>query len=202
MINSSFSGYDKSSHTDRCSGDFVADPVPDNVSVYQRESNKNNNRKPSKSTGRDLRMPGTVVFGVPSTKAICVNFVTVVVSTIGLIVLVLGYCCLGGAVFEWLESNSENETIVNDRRHVAALVKQHAANLYAQLQLDATNQSIDTVTTISLILNNVSYDAFIIGDEGNWDGEPEGEPVSLDWTLSGAILFSVTTITTIGKVNL
>lgn len=190
-------GYLEHNQSEETSIDFVADKTIDNISAYERESNRNNNAQTT--TGEKLHMPGTVVYGVPSTKAICVNFVTVVVSTIGLIVLVLGYCCLGGAVFEWLESNSENETIVNDRRHVAALVKQHAANLYAQLQLDATNQTIDTVTTISLILNNVSTDAFIVGDEGNWDGEIEGEPVSLDWTLSGAILFSVSAITTIGE---
>lgn len=124
---------------------------------------------------------------------------TVVISTIGLIALVLGYCCLGGAVFEWLESNTENETILNDRRHVEALIKQHAANLYAQLQLDATNKSVDTVTTITKVLNKVSDDAFQIASDSQWDGEPQGNPVSLDWTLPGAILFSVTTITTIGK---
>lgn len=151
------------------------------------------------SAGKKHYAPGRGNYGAPSTKAVCINFATVVISTVGLIALVLGYCCLGGAVFEWLESNTENETIVNDRRHVEALVKQHAADLYAQLQLDAADQSIDTVTTISGILDNVSSDAFIIAVDSEWDGEIQGSPITLDWTLPGAILFSVTTITTIGK---
>ncbi|XP_067931049.1 potassium channel subfamily K member 5-like [Watersipora subatra] len=133
-----------------------------------------------------------------STKAICINFVTVVISTIGLIALVLGYCCLGGAVFQWLEADSEEENVLNDRRLVEALVKQHAAKLYTQLQQDASNQTIDRVSIISDVLDNVSSDAFDVAQNQNWDGMPQGDPLSLDWTLPGAILFSVTTITTIG----
>ena len=159
-------------------------------------TNNNAHRAPSKGRQHGLSSIG---YNKRNIKAICINFVTVVISTIGLIALVLGYCCLGGAVFEWLESNTENETILNDRRHVEALIKQHAANLYAQLQLDATNKSVDTVTTITKVLNKVSDDAFQIASDSQWDGEPQGNPVSLDWTLPGAILFSVTTITTIGK---
>lgn len=168
-------------------GDFI------DYTAYEQSSNITNNAK---------HTSGTVTYGSPNTKAICVNFVTVIVSTLGLIVLVIAYSMLGGAVFEWLESNSENETIVNDRRHVAALVKQHAANLYAQLQLDASIQSIDTVDTVSSILIQVSTDAFKMGDEGNWDGNPQGHNVTLDWTFSGAVLFAVTTITTIGNYDL
>lgn len=157
------------------------------------------NNSAKATQGQKLHMPGKVAYGAPSTKAICINFLTVVISTLGLIVVVLAYCCLGGAVFEWLEAKSEGETIATDRLHVSALVKQHAANLYAQLQLDATNQTIDTVGTISNILHNVSQDAFRIADGYSWDGEAVGQPINLDWTLPGAILFSVTTIATIGN---
>lgn len=160
--------------------------------------NLNNNAR--KNGGRRLNIPGVSGYSTPSTKAICINFVTVVVSTIGLIFLVLGYCCLGGAVFEWLESNTEKETIVNNRRHVEALVKQHAANLYKQLQV--VDESVDTITVITDILNNISRDAYSTAKNSQWDGEGQGASISLDWTFPGAILFSATTITTIGALVL
>lgn len=153
------------------------------------------------STGQEISTTGTVMFGPSRVRAICINFLTVIVSTLGLILAVLGYCVLGGSVFEWLEANTEKELKVTDRLHVAALIKQHAASLYTNLQLDASNQSLDTVSTIAVILKNVSNDAFKIADDTSWDGERVGQTVVLDWTLSGAILFSVTTITTIGELD-
>ena len=158
----------------------------------------NDNKTITQSTGKDVVLKGTVTYGTQGGKAICLNVLTTVISTIGLIFLVVGYCCLGGAVFEWLEAGTEKESVINDRRLVEAIVKQHAANLYARLQTESVNQSLDTVRTISDVLRQISVQSYQVGDSGSWDGQAIGVGVNLDWTFPGAVLFSVTTLTTIG----
>lgn len=123
------------------------------------------------------------------------------ISTLGLIVVVIAYCCLGGATFKWLEADKEREAILRDRLRVTALVKQHAAKLFSQIHIDYTNKTVEFLTNTELTLKNVSRDAFYIAERYSWDGRATGSTVTLDWTLPGAILFSVTTITTIGKLS-
>jgi len=146
-------------------------------------------------------MKGKPRLGRQNVWTILLNFISVIMSTLGLIILVLAYCLLGGAIFQWLEADTEMIGIMNGRTTVTATIKKYSADIYAQIHLDSANQSVEPLTSIRQILDQVADEAYDMSQNGEWDGVTENDAnITLNWTFSGAVLFAVTTITTIGNL--
>ncbi|GAB1597517.1 TWiK family of potassium channels protein 18-like [Argonauta hians] len=120
------------------------------------------------------------------------SFITFFFSNIGLCSLVIGYSILGGFIFQKLEApNEENErgtVTLHRQRHVIRLW-----NLTEELNiLHEENWS----RIADEVLLDFQQEVFVAIKKQGWDGN-EGR-TELQWSFAGALLYSVTVITTIG----
>ncbi|XP_048251832.1 TWiK family of potassium channels protein 18-like [Haliotis rufescens] len=132
----------------------------------------------------------------PSDKKSCVvcckRFTTFVFSHIGLCSLVVAYSVLGGFIFMKLEAPSE----VVERNNMAANRKQQVLALW-NLTVDLNVLYEGNWTQLADdVLKAFQKQVYTATKEKGWDGKDgEGE---LQWSFAGALLYSVTVITTIG----
>ncbi|XP_014780101.1 TWiK family of potassium channels protein 18 [Octopus bimaculoides] len=122
----------------------------------------------------------------------CKTFITFFFSNIGLCSLVIGYSILGGFIFQKLEApNEENErgtVTLHRQRHVIRLW-----NLTEELNiLHEENWS----RIADEVLLDFQQEVFVAIKKQGWDGK-DGT-AELQWSFAGALLYSVTVITTIG----
>lgn len=121
------------------------------------------------------------------------HFVAFLFSTVGSCCLLVGYTILGGFLFQFLESWNEMEMKedmrLTRRRYVKMLwnVTENLNVLYER------NWSVEA----DAILENYTRHVFQATKKKGWDGTDR--EMELQWSFSGALLYSITVVTTIGK---
>ncbi|XP_067942891.1 potassium channel subfamily K member 9-like [Watersipora subatra] len=141
-------------------------------------------------------------------SSILIRVVTYILSTLGLLMMVVLYSIIGGFIFSWLEKDNEQKAKLSGREKIVALTYQTATEIYNTLEENAKAGGVlaSRDNTLEFLENRTSQffkDSWQLTKDGTWDGtrESDGEVV-LDWTFTGALLFSVTTIATIGYGNI
>jgi len=125
--------------------------------------------------------------------ACCRSFAAFLFSTIGLTCVLVGYVVLGGFVFVQLEADNEHQT-AGDMEEIK---RDHILQLWALTErvnvLHPDNWTFDA----DQILQNYTAIVHVFVKKKGWDGNfnEENEP---QWSFAGALLYSITVITTIG----
>ena len=114
-------------------------------------------------------------------------------SHIGLTSMVVAYCILGGIVFE--KSEFDFETTVKQK------ITDHRLRLPAEIYKMTESRKVLNVTIwkndVRKILRNYELDIVTSIKQKGWNGAEDMEDRS--WTFAGALFYSITVITTIGK---
>jgi len=112
-----------------------------------------------------------------------------VFSNVGICVLVLGYLILGAFIFQYIEEQENmTESFMVSRRNKTVIKLWNITERYNTLHL--SNWSSEVVTIIAEYQTEV-----IAAAERGFDGKDIPDNV---WNFSGALLYSLTVITTIG----
>ncbi|XP_053211415.1 uncharacterized protein LOC128395049 isoform X2 [Panonychus citri] len=133
----------------------------------------------------------------PRSCRCCRRVGSLLCSNLGLSLLILGYSTLGAFIFSTLESMSERQRI----NQVITLRNQTVSKLWRITE--NTNilkeENWTAMTTNEIIkFQNLLYQAFREG----YDGRETFNPQTDQWSFSGAFLYSLTVITTIGYGNI
>ena len=124
----------------------------------------------------------------------CKGFIAFVFSTIGLSCVLVAYAIIGGFVFVYLEAEQEKKL----KMDVQMARHWHVKHLWhLTLQLNVFHEGNWTAMAEKLFKNYTAtiYEAT---KRQGWDGK-DGE-TEVQWTFAGALLYSITIITTIGKL--
>jgi hypothetical protein len=119
------------------------------------------------------------------------SVIAFVFSNVGICVLVLGYLIIGAFMFEHLEAVQRGEHPVVARRSAAVARLWNITEHYNTLH--RTNWSEEVVKVVAAYQEEV-----ILAVERGFDGT---DNPSTPWTFSGALLYSITVITTIGETQ-
>ena len=120
------------------------------------------------------------------------SVIAFVFSNVGICVLVLGYLILGAFMFEHLEAENLGVSPVVERRALAV------SRLWAITEKYNTLHKSDWDEEVRSVVAEYQEEVVQAVDNG-FDGTDH--PSTL-WTFSGALLYSITVITTIGKIYL
>ena len=129
----------------------------------------------------------------------CKVFWKFMFSHIGLCAMVVLYSVAGGFIFEHLEKANELEICYESRREYLPMQERTLDNLKKVILENNLNTDAMMIQMKS-ILQTFRNNSLAIGYDGrdcDRYGEPNG-PV-YEWQWAGALMFSVTVITTIGK---
>lgn len=120
------------------------------------------------------------------------NIATFLVSHIGLVSLVVGYCIMGAFTFEALEARHEIEV-----KHEMRKVREDVTDdLWRYTyKMDVLVQEEWTVNVTERLKRFETHLIESMKKKG-WDGSEETDKVQ--WTLAGALFYSIILITTIG----
>ena len=120
-------------------------------------------------------------------------FVAFVFSKVGICVLVIGYLFVGAAMFQQLEGPEEQLIRFQMGKYRSGVVK-HLWKITEQYNtLHPANWSLEVAEIIQ------EYQARIIQEaDSGYDGS---DIPAQKWTFTGALLYSITVITTIGKAE-
>lgn len=133
-----------------------------------------------------------------SGKQLCKTIVQVAFSQIGLCVLVVLYCVLGGFLFELLEKENEIQACKDARKEYLDMENE---TLFSLLDVVLSNPLNSEAADAQLngVFESFRNNSISIGYDGSWcEGYGlEDGPVH-EWTLPGGVFFSMTVITTIG----
>ena len=150
-----------------------AAPNPDNVQVPITEDVEDNRKK--------------------KCLHCCKRFLAFLFSTVGLTCLMVGYTVFGGFIFMKLEAPHElalKANVKNSRRW-------HATKLW-DLNIKYNVFYPENWTDMAeKILANYTKEIYYAAKNQGWDGKDE--LAERQWTFAGALLYSITVITTIGK---
>ena len=126
---------------------------------------------------------------------LCVKrFITFLVSQVGLTSAVVAYCMLGSVIFKMLEAPYEESQRVRIRELKEAQTKKF---LEISERLDMTPEGQDKwKLEADDILKVFQDEVFSVVKHNGWNGQDMEE--ELQWSYAGAMLYSVTVLTTIG----
>ncbi|KAL4227645.1 hypothetical protein ACF0H5_013085 [Mactra antiquata] len=128
----------------------------------------------------------------------CKMFWKFMFSHIGLCAMVVLYCVAGGFIFEHLEKANEEEVCFESRREYVPMQNKTLENLRKVILENNLNTNAMMIQMKS-ILQTFRNNSLAIGYDGrdcdNYGGD--NGPVH-EWSWAGALMFSVTVITTIG----
>ena len=122
-------------------------------------------------------------------------------SHVGLCAMVILYCVAGGFIFEHLEKTNEQQICFDSNDEYDPMENKTLTNMLNVIAdydglADKSLMTIQLKVLLETFRDNsiaIGYDGTICNDYGK-DGGPKHE-----WSWSGALFFSVTVITTIGK---
>ena len=150
---------------------------------------------------KDAEMGGTDDPEVKQGNGCCKMFWKFMFSHIGLCAMVVLYCVAGGFIFEHLEKANELEICYESRKEYLPMQDRTLENLKKVIlenNLDTDAMMIQMKSILQTFRNNslaIGYD----GRDCDGYGNPNG-PV-YEWSWPGALMFSVTVITTIGNFH-
>lgn len=123
----------------------------------------------------------------------CRKFSAFLFSHIGLCALVVGYSIMGAATFQALEGQNE----INKRQEVKSLRESTVAELWNMTLRFNVLWKDNWTTEANLYLQRFQTEIIAKVKQG-YDGKDEHDTTE-QWSFSGAFLYSLTVITTIGK---
>ena len=188
-----------------CTGVSIAEPEN-----FVEDLDTNLDVKQNEVTENDIEVvPAVVVNRRKHHKNTCVSqtanclkkFAVFLLSYVGLTCAVVAYSIMGGFVFQALEA--KNEELVQDkalalRKSVMNRIEHHinmTLHYHIHYKNDTHNWSADMSETIKAFQYNT---CLLVTNEG-WNGQSDDEGGEVKWTYAGALLYSVTVITTIGE---
>ena len=118
------------------------------------------------------------------------SVIAFVFSNVGICVLVLGYLILGAFMFEHLEAENLGVSPVVERRALAV------ARLWNITEKYNTLHKGDWDREVRLVVADYQEEVIEAIEKGF---QGDDQPSTL-WTFSGALLYSITVITTIGEL--
>ena len=123
------------------------------------------------------------------------NIATFLVSHIGLVSLVVGYCIMGAFTFEALEAQHEIE-VKHEMRKVREDVTDDLWRYTYKMDV-----LVQEEWTINVTERLKRFETHLIESmkKKGWDGSEETDKVQ--WTLAGALFYSIILITTIGMFS-
>lgn len=127
----------------------------------------------------------------------CKKFITFLFSHIGLAALVVGYSIMGGFLFKALEAPAEwqEKFRIRDAKEDVVFLLKDYAELLKVGQMNIT----EFQNRVRGSLDGFQHEIVIAIKEKGWDGNNDMGEASIQWSFPGALLYSVTVITTIGK---
>lgn len=182
-------------------GNGSVHPPSNHIVIGRRreiESNNGNAGKPHKKKKEKHREePSSSPPSSTSKKCAncCKKTFAFLVSHIGLCSLVVGYSIAGGFIFKELEAPFE----VKQRNNVAAKRKYFVEKLWNVTEELNILYKENWTLTAEEMLTDFQMEVYRATKEKGWDGK-DGD-TDLQWSFSGALLYSVTVITTIGNVS-
>jgi potassium channel subfamily K protein len=138
----------------------------------------------------------------------CKKFVKFMFSHIGLMIMVVAYSVAGGFIFEHLEATNEKQECVKAMNKYFPMENSTVIKLWEVAKIfcddkDDDEKAEQANVEIQKLLEKFRDDVLELGYGGTnctSMGEPGGP--GFQWSFSGALLFSVTVITTIGYGNI
>lgn len=122
----------------------------------------------------------------------CKSFLAFFFSNIGLCSLVIGYSILGGFIFQRLEAPNEK----HERGTVSLHRQRHVVRLWNLTEELNVLHEENWSRIADEVLLDFQKEVFVAIKKQGWDGK-DGT-AELQWSFAGALLYSVTVITTIG----
>ena len=113
-------------------------------------------------------------------------------SHVGMCIMVIVYCIAGGFIFEHLEKDNEVQICKDSRKEYNAIEEKTLKKLVGTNQM-SWNETLSILQLFRDSCVNIGY----TGDICELKGKENG--TSFSWSLPGAILFSITIVSTIGK---
>lgn len=122
----------------------------------------------------------------------CRQFIAFLFSTVGSCCLLVAYTVLGGFVFQYLESQNE----MNMKEDMKVTRWRYVAMLWNITESFNVLYELNWTLEADAILENFTNHVFQVTKKKGWDGA-DGD-MELQWSFPGALLYSITVVTTIG----
>lgn len=120
-------------------------------------------------------------------------FLTHLVSQVGLCLLVVAYAIVGALIFQSIESSKE----MRQRQQVSQLRKQCLVEMWNVTEKLNVLHDVEWMAKMGVKLKEFEDRVVFAVRNDGYDGKDANEE-SLQWSFSGALLYSITVITTIG----
>ncbi|XP_064461185.1 two pore potassium channel protein sup-9-like [Ornithodoros turicata] len=124
-------------------------------------------------------------------------FLTHLISQVGLCLLVIAYALVGAVIFKAIESREE----VRQRHQVSQLRRQCLREMWAITESLNVFYDEEWIDRVGVKLKEFEDKVVHAVRSDGYDGKDVSE-ASLQWSFSGALLYSITVITTIGYGNI
>ena len=132
---------------------------------------------------------------------LCKSIMQFLFSNVGICVIVVLYCVAGGFIFEHLEKKNEQQICYDTRDEYAPMENKTLQQMHDVIVENLGNSNLNVLMIeLRTILETFRDNSIHIGYEGDICGDygKDGGPI-YKWSWFGAMYFSVTVISTIGK---
>lgn len=123
-------------------------------------------------------------------------FLTHLVSQVGLCLLVVAYAIVGALIFQAIESGKE----VKQRLEVSQLRRQCLFAMWNVTEKLNVLHDVEWMAKVGTKLKEFEDKVVLAVRNDGYDGKEVYEE-SMQWSFSGALLYSITVITTIGSTG-
>lgn len=134
-----------------------------------------------------------------SKSGLCRSIARAAFSHIGLSLIIIGYCCIGAALFEMLEKENEVLACIEAREEYIDMENETLFSLLNVVLSNPINSEAGDAQMLG-VFESFRNNSFSIGYDGSWcEGYGETDGPMHEWTFAGGLFFSMTIITTIGN---
>lgn len=134
-----------------------------------------------------------------SKSSLCKSIAQAAFSHIGLCIIVIIYCIIGGLLFELLEKENEIAACIESREEYLDMENE---TLFSLLDVVLSNPLNSAAADAQLVgvFETFRNNSLSIGYDGKWcEGYGHSDGPMHEWNFAGGLFFSMTVITTIGK---